>query len=488
MAKVNSKIIFFFLSLMVVAFYSSRFLYLRNLALEKIPRPEILDEFDFVWVGKSFLQAGVPVGWSDFGAYRDENNRPLRGKISGFVMEESGKKITYRDVFKQHFPVVSVETVDYGLGDRYINFVAPYFDHPLLAAVIYGLGAKGDSIRDVFPSDFRKTSIFLASLTGILIFVLAYQMFGLWPALISFFVYGTVPSFVFVSRLALAENVMIPLFLISLFFANLYQFQSRKIFLFLSGLFAGLTALAKMPGWFIVLAIAFYLWNQKKRRELYWFLVPALTVGLLYPVYGLIVAPKLYLQIVLSQAGRGFSAALNLLEQIVRPTFNNWFTDGWWTGSWLISFIYLFKFRKERKKKLLSISFTFLILTTLLMSSANYPWYFISAIPFLSIFVGVFFWDIFFFPEIERVLPFFIFFFSPSFYWGFNVLNQNSPKLGLVYKGFLLILLAVSLLDERLRKFGWWRWGWYLLFVLVLHRLFLWNFRSITYLVSNWGS
>jgi membrane-associated HD superfamily phosphohydrolase len=211
-------------------------------------------------------------------------------------------------------------------------------------------------------------------------------------------------------------------------------------------------------------------------------------VGLLYPVYGLIVAPSLYLQIILSQSNRGFSAALNLLEQVVQPTFKNWFTDGWWTGGWLISFVYLFRLRKKKKAKLLIFSFISLILVTLLMSSANYPWYFISATPFLSMFVGVFLCDLWVSPRFEKILLFFIFLFSSSFYWGFNVLNQESTRVGFVYKMFLLVLIIASLGNSRFRRFRWWKWGWYIFFALVLHRLFLWNFRSITYLVANWGS
>ncbi len=486
--KVLKKLLFL-ATLAAVLFYSHEFFFLRRLALAKIPVPEILDEFDFVWTGKSFLQTGVPTGWSDLGAYNSSKLGVAYGSLAGFSMKQNGEKISLFNYINYHFPVISIRKIDYGLGDRYIRFVTPYFDHPLLAAVVYGLNTNADSIESVAPREFRVTSISLAVLTGVLVFLVGSQFLNVGVGFLAFLVYSLTPTFVFTARLALAENVMAPLYLLSLLFLGVYQHKKKRFFVILSGIFAGLTALTKLPGWFIIATIVYWLWRMQDRKGLWIFVMSALPIAFSYPLYGLILAPNLYLRVIANQANRPFSAAMNLLTQISKPTFKDWFIDGWWSGSWMVTFWYASRKLKEKQKAILSLAFFVLLVTTILMSSANYPWYFISASPLLAIFTGIFLWDLLRSPSLGEILIFFIFFFSSSFYWGFNVINVNhNYKCKLIYKVLLSILFGAGLLHDFLKRFGWWRWLWRLFLVILLYKLFLWNFRSIMYLVAHWGN
>ncbi len=486
MAKAK-KIIKIILPLIFLTFYSLQFKKLRDISIEKIPTPEILDEFDFVWTGKSFLSTGIPTGWSDFSIYKTHKQSNNNGKVDGFSMtKDGGELITLKNKDRKESSVTSIETVDYGLGDRYLNFVSPYFDHPIFASIIYAFNTSGDQLNDIKPEEFRKTPIYLSVLTGILVFILATQIWGVGAGVLSFLVYSTVPSFLFLTRLSLAENVIAPLLMFSLISLQLFKRHKKNFFLILSGFFAGLCSLSKLPGTFMIIAGAYYLYSQKKYKKIPFFLIPALFVFLLYPLYGLLFSPDLFLNILLSQSGRGFSGPINLVQQIIQPTFKSWFPDLWWTGSWLISFLQLKNIFKNKKTNLLGVSFILLTLVTTFMSSANYPWYYLSIIPLLSVFVGKFILDtILYFSKTNLFLSL-VFLVSGSFHWGYYVLNESKPSTSTIFKILVLIFTLLILFEEKIKKPPLLTLLTRIFLILLFHRLFLWNTRSITYILSAW--
>ena len=490
MAK-NKKIFRLIIALLIVFFYSQKIVFSKYLALEKIPTPEILDEFDFVWVGKSFLQTGIPTGWSDFSLYRSPTNYPPLEALQNFSMQKDGQPITFKNRKAAALPRVSIETVDYGLGDRQLNFVAPYLDHPPLAALVYALGSKAETLSQVNPQQFRQRAATISLISATLIFLLAFQIAGPFLALLSFFIYQTVPSFVFLSRLGLAENIIVPLSLVSINLLYLYLRRSKPIFLILSGIFAGLSALTKLPGLFTLISGAICLLCSspsinKKKPALTFFLVPALAIFSLYPLYGLLTAPSTFLEVIFSQSNRFFNGPVGLIKEILTPSFKNWFIDPWWLGSWLLSLAFLAKNLKNTRYRSLAIYFLCLLFTTIFMASASYPWYFITAIPFLSIFTAQFIKDIIFRPRTSSLLLFFLFFFSGSFHWGYHVITQSNQKSSILYKLFLLFFVFTAAYFYPQRKSPKLLFLWQLAILLILHRLLLWNFRSITYFVANW--
>lgn len=98
------------------------------------------------------------------------------------------------------------------------------------------------------------------------------QIYNHLVGVIAFTIYSVIPSAVFSSRLALAENVLNPLFLLSLlvlFFANVKKYP---VLWFIAGLIAGIAVLAKFSGIAAILAGLFILfWNVSRREFVYFF-------------------------------------------------------------------------------------------------------------------------------------------------------------------------------------------------------------------------
>jgi hypothetical protein len=483
----TKKTIVVLLSIIFLIFFSFQFKKVRDISIDQIPTPEILDEFDFVWIGKSFFETGIPTGWSDFSIYKTHPQSSNQGKIYNFSMTKNhGELITIKNRDQKDSVFTSIEDIDYGIGERQLNFVSPYFDHPLLAGVVYAFLVPGEKLEDIKPQNFRKMPILLSVLTGLLVFIFCTQIWGVGAGLLSFFVYSTVPSFFFFTRLALAENLIAPLALLSLIFLQLFHKKPKNLFLLFSGLFAGLTSLTKLPGVFMILLGTYYLYSSKKRSQIKFFLLPALLIFSLYPLHGFLLSPDLFLKVLFSQSSRAFSGSLNLVEQIIHPTFRSWFLDPWWTGSWLISFLQLPQIFKKQKTKLLSLAFVLLLLTTTFMSSAQFPWYYLAAIPFLSIFVGKFIQDTILYFSKTNLFLLLIFFISGSFHWGYYVLHQSSLTTVTVFRFLILFVTLVILFEKNIKSNPFSLFLTRLFLILLAHRLFLWNFRSITYILSIW--
>src|SRR4030042_6456798 len=249
----------FALALLIVSLVQGNFL--RRIGYFKIPEPYvILDEHAYVWYGLSIRETGVPTSWSILPPYLQNSKKDgSAGGVDGFNINIDGilpNLLTYKDIKS---PVVSVFETDLGNGIHHIPLVQPDLDQPPLGAIILSLGVNKDAktFKDVSDFDLRRSSVFIAVITQVLIAVLALQLTKNWlVALVASFSYATVPSFLFLSRYAQLENVMGPLILfllVVLIFLNQKKDQlsngNTNGLLILSGIVAGLVALVKLSGW-----------------------------------------------------------------------------------------------------------------------------------------------------------------------------------------------------------------------------------------------
>jgi len=487
MAKTKKKLFLFITGSLVVAFFSWRLFYFRQLGLAEIPAPEILDEFDFVWTGKTWFKSGLPLGWSGFRAYREKSDSADSVDVKNFELYKGEERVNFSNRKKFEFPMTMIKEIDYGLGKMHLNLVAPYFDHPPLASWVYGLAKTGDSFESTRPAEFRKVSLYLALISGLLIFVFLFLEKGLFTALLGFFIFQTAPSFILLSRLSLAENLIIPLSLLFLVFLEFYKNNSKPIFLLLAGAAAGLAGLAKIPGLFLVLAgVLFLFFNQKLSfKNAIRFLLPCGIIFGFYPFYGFLVAPDLFLKIFVTQSSRRFFGSLTFLKQISFPKFKNFFIDGWWLGGWIIGLASLFRGKKD---DLAWIGLVSLLVVTSFMSAADFPWYFLTAIPFLVIFTTRFLMRIWQKPKLGELVFFALVFLASAFHWGKYKIAPDSGSNLNIFRFFVLFLAAAGALPAGLKKRWWFKTGWRVLFLVILHRLYLWNLRSLTYIVANWGN
>lgn len=476
--------------------------YLRSIGYDHIPETfVILDERTNVWHGLSLRKSGIPAAWSNLESYK----KGTGGDISGLnlsVNQNNPNFASFRDFPK---PVFVLSPIYFGVerGLKHIEFVQPYLDHPPFGALVLSVfvSSKIETFSDLTPFDFRKGSLWLGIATGILIFILGWQVFNNpFIGLLATAIYGSIPTFILLSRYALLENVLNPFMLLSinlLVFAQKLTNSQRKIrplnlktLLFLAGVAAGLTALIKITGWF-VLIIGFVLllyWKVNLKTSLF-FIIPAVLVGLFYFVWGLYLAQGLFLDVFRYQSiERGFIGSINFLVTATRVGILNFPLDGWWVGGFLS--LILLPFKKQYSSILFSALIVLLI--ALFFGGANYPWYFIPMIPFICLATAQFFWQVATNPKFITILIFFLIFVSSTFYWGYGVFQAsleatNYQQPYFLYRILLIFFILSGIIFSIQYKFKKLKYLWFIFMILTTLILIRLNERSLYFILSNWG-
>jgi 4-amino-4-deoxy-L-arabinose transferase-like glycosyltransferase len=461
---------------------------LRQVGYQIIPDPFIiLDEHANVWHGLSLRDTGIPAAWSILGAYISNSKETgAGGAIDGFNLTVSNQKPTFKNFSDYPKPVIGVKEYDFGRGLSHTRIVQPYLDHPPFGALILSLFVSKDAktFGDVNNYDLRRSSLYLAIITQVLIFVLA-LLLTKKPliGIIASFAYATIPSYLLLSRYALLENVLTPLMLLGLILLILVKKKSSKILLITAGIVGGLMALTKLAGWVFVLAfVALLAYWRFKIKDILLFLVPAAVIGSLYFVWGLYLSPKLFLDLFVFQSlERGFIGSINLLVTFFRVGIFNFPLDGWWIGGFLcLMFL-------PRKKEYLPLVFAIAaaFVSALVLVGANFPWYFIPLIPLMCIAIAQFFYDLAVAPSFANIMIFFFVFVSSSFYWGYGVFQKLQPFN--IYRLIFLLFLAAGAFWGLYKKAGKYQKIWFRAVMLLLLLLVFLNRRSLYFILDNWG-
>lgn len=460
-----------------------------------IPDPFIiLDEHTNVWHGLSLRKTGIPVAWSILDSYMvDSKTMGAGGKVDGFNLSVDGYKPNFSNYSLFPKPVIGIAEFDFGRGMSYTRLVQPYLDHPPFGAVVLSLfvSKEATTFSEVNNYDLRRSSLYLAILTQILIFVLA-LLITRKPlvGLIASTVYATVPSYVLLSRYALLENVLSPLVLAGIILLILARarLENKKIdglfrtMLLLAGIVGGLCALTKLTGWIFILAsvVLLYLWKFKFKHILI-YAIPAFFIGILYFVWGLYLSPKLFTDLLLLQSSRDFIGSINLLVTFFRVSIFNFPLDGWWIGG----FIALLMIPREKEYLPIIIAITAALFSALGLVGANYPWYFIPLIPFMAIAIAVFFYNLATKPSFLSILFSFFTFISGSFYWGWGVFQKKQPFT--LYRLILLLFIGMGIFWALNRKTDKFKKIWYIGVIVLLLVLAILNRRSIFFILEHWG-
>lgn len=471
--------------------------YLRGIGYDQVPESfVVLDERTNVWHGLSIKKTGVPAAWSNLGMYKLGTGGDVK-ELNLIPNEYGSPSLLYFTDYPK--PIYVLYPFDLGekKGIKHIGLVQPYLDHPPLGALVLAsfVSGKVETFSDLTPYEFRKGSLWLGVATGVLIFFLGWQVFNNhWIGLLATSIYGTVPTFILLSRYALLENVLNPLMLLSL---NLLLFSKKinpsyfRAILVLAGVASGLSALTKIIGWFVLFLglILLRYWKVSLKDSLF-FIIPSSVIGLLYVAWGLYLAPNLFIDIFRYQGlERGFVGSINFLVTATRIGILNFPLDGWWIGGFLA--LLLIPFKKEYTP--IFVGSMVVILTALLLGGANYPWYFIPLIPFMCIAIAQFFWQVAINPKFISILIFFLVFVSSTFYWGYGVVQASLVSTNYqqpygVYRLLLFIFIFSSLgwliFSDRLKRF---KILWFLFMVIVTLILLKLNERSIYFILSNWG-
>lgn len=468
---------------------------LRLTGYSAIPEPYIiLDEHTNVWHGVSLRKTGVPAAWSILGIYMtDLKTVGAEGRVGGFNLSVNGKKPTFENFSTFPKPVVGVSEFNFGRGLSHTRLVQPYLDHPPFGAYILSLfvSEKASTFGEVNDYDLRQSSLYLAILTQVLIFVLA-LLITRKPliGIIASTVYATVPSYLLLSRYALLENVLSPIVLVGIILLILAKSRLGKkklgslltVLLVLAGIVGGLGALTKLVGWIFILAniVLLYLWKFKLKHILT-FALPAFLIGILYFVWGFYLSPKLFTDLFLLQTQRGFIGSLNLLTTFFKVSIFNFPLDGWWIGG----FIALLLIPKKKEYLPIIVGAVAVLFSALYVVGANFPWYFIPLIPFMAIAVGVFFYNLAAKPSLGPILFLLFTFVSSSFYWGYGVFQKTQPFN--LYRLIFLLFTGMGIFWEVSKKNSKYKKIWYWGVIILLLVLAFLNRRSMFFILGNWG-
>jgi len=494
--KIRFLILFFILAGLVEGFFLRRIEYCQK------PEPYvILDEHTNVWHGLSIRKTGIPTAWSIIAAYKDDSKKfGSGGGVDGFTIKPNDEIPTLPGYRKIKSPVTAVFQEDLGNGMHHIPLVQPYLDHPPFGALVLSLGVSrnANTFADVSLCDVRRSSLVLAVITQILIAIFVYQLTGrFFATIVASFAYGTVPSFLLLSRYAQLENVLTPLMLLSLIIL-LFLSKNRKnlssksivILILLSSVFSGFCALTKLSGWISVwLGIILLSYWKFDRKYIFYYAIPAIAIGFLYFIWGLYLSPKLFIDLFAYQGvTRGFIGSLNLLTTLVKVNIFNFPFDGWWIGG----FIALLLLPKDKKYFSVFVSVALILFSALFLGGANYPWYYIPLIPFLCLSIGVFFDELAKNPNPFSILTAFFIFVSSSFYWGYGVYyaslaTNNYQQPFTLYRIIFLLMFAVSIFINKFKKIRSFKPIWYGVVIILFFGLMLLNHRGMYYILEHWG-
>jgi len=472
------------------------------------PSSDIFDERANVYAGISFLNTGVPTGWSILDSYRYLEERKNYPQMSfngiSLLIDDTMAKPTNKSVF--HYPITSVQTFDFEDYDKNtIQIVQPYIDHSPLGGIIYSLGHRESiqTVGDIVPSKYRLNAIYLSVITGILLFLVSYLFYkNVLLSLFILLIYSTVPTYIFSARYALLENVLVPFLLLTLLFLRLsklkFQHINSNLFLVLAGISTGLSILAKESGISVMLMgfTLVYLYNNKQSvkllpRKMLLYGLPTILVAASFYLYAFYLSPALFKGVYLNQYGREFFGPMNFLQTLRQLSFNKFAIDGFWIYGFA-SLLLLWKYKDENTELFVGLGSTLFVY--LIFGGINYPWYSIPFIPFLCIASGVILWKTLVKPNAMLISLFFLIPFSSSMYWGY-VVHREGVSIVSIYRLFLLIfsmfailISSYHLLPKKLAKYNnLINRIWIIFFLIIFYQILQWNTQSVEYMVFNWG-
>ncbi|MTJ51634.1 phospholipid carrier-dependent glycosyltransferase [Anabaena sp. UHCC 0253] len=278
-------------------------------------------------------------------------------------------------------------------------------------------------------------------------------------AIISTLIFATNPNTVFLSRLAVSENLIVFLSLSTLLCFLRYCESANSTYLYISAVLAGIASLAKITGFFLVLVLCLLLIYQKKWRESLVVFVIGLLILSVYFIYGSVYDIDLFFKVLQSHTNR-FENFLLFKEIILYPVF---FEDGWLTFSWLILIAVFRTFSTNIKYQLIYIPiivYSFILLFSGAQSHF-YAWYLIPYFPFLFLALGIFLEDFISNPDFISACLISIFIgawsFNYSLQYGLGnfLLELSITKYLFIVLTSLLILpfLVHSVIPSRQTKF-----------------------------------
>lgn len=327
---------------------------------------ETQDEMAWSFLGASLLQTGRPVSWSYFSGYE--------------VLEVA------RD----------------GEAGAEFRLVAPALDHPPLFSFIPG-GALTILQKQwsVLPSiKVVRFPVIILGCINVAMFLWWIRRSSLLPSgqMTAAVLFATIPSFVWLSRLVVSENLLV-FELLALLVLSTWKRAPRWLW----GILLASLPLTKMSGLAIGGALVAWGWTQRQEhpRRFFW-MVAGLAGGMmLWLLYAALFDLSLFWQIQLQQSQRDTGFLTLFTAQFWAPTLvEKVSADPWITLGWVAGFMWLAQrwFQKQWSSEQRLVALLFLAQCAFIAGSVGehtvHGWYRIVFFPLFAYFYGAIFQEI----------------------------------------------------------------------------------------------
>jgi hypothetical protein len=318
---------------------------------------ETQDEMAWSLLGSSLVQTGRPVSWSYFAGYE---------KVGELSAGENGAV----------FPLV-----------------APALDHPPLFSLIPGV-----TLSILGKSWDQLPSLKLVRAPMVVLAVINLMLFAFWQWRrgvsvnekgLALLLFATLPAVVFLSRLVVAENLLVSVLLVGLTLLTFAKEHWRKYAWFV--LLASLP-LIKVAGIPVALGFITVLWLQraeKNNKGLWLWASGGLLAGILGWIgYSAFYDLGLFLQVQSQQAARDTGLLTLISSQLLSFTLvEKVFADPWLVISWVSAFVWFSQ--KEQSTEDRTVSLLFMSQTAFLFLSVGehtvHGWYRIPLWPLFTV-------------------------------------------------------------------------------------------------------
>ncbi len=478
----NKKGIFVFLALICLAV---SFIYRNKYYWNFPPVADTFDEYASSWLGLSLLRGGIPTSWSFLNVYKSgivkdsqldlvgtkisvNNIVPTLGNYGSFAKPISLTKEISLDGYKSHFDIVS-----------------PYLEHPPLGGIVVGMPPFLGGVKEfsnVTLSLIRKPFVFYGVISTFLVIIISNIWYGRKVAIVSGFIYATVPTVVFGSRLALPENILTLLFLLEVVLIEYYRKTSKNYFVVLAILITFLAPLVKLFGLTsCLIGIGYFIWIIRNKRIAFYFLTAGLLSLFVFIAYGFFYDKNTFIAAIVYNGTRFFAGPTLLLTKILIPRVTKIFLDGWIFFGWMALFVLTF-LKENKHRSLLIPAFSYLI-GLMFFGGEDFGWYRLPLYPFLLIAAGYLIVEVIFKSNFFTGVLFIFTAFSTSLFWGLGIYNWTPYIFN--YRLFILLVMGILSLSfiTKVRKVQFIESG--MLLILLLVSIFL-NTRIINNQQEVW--
>lgn len=372
------KYIFWALALLFVVCLGNS---LRQKNYATVPHPgETTDEYGFAWAGLSLIENGVPTSWTG---------------VDAVTRAGGSAAVPYREIGYQRINVDSIFDLQPARPD--FSIVTPWFDKPPGFALLIGAYSYLKGARQFIQTGvgiIRRPMFTIGMITTVLIFILASRFYNKWVGLLSALFYSVVPTTVISSRLAMAENGYIPLFLGAIILIDIYLKRRRSLYLLSAAALAALAIFFKMSGISVLLSLLLILLLYHPKKGKKEALIKTFLVGIsglvAFFIYGFLINWKVFLDVFVAQSNLFYGAGADIIFSVLtRNSIAKFFTDGWILLAWVSTFLIIFNgWRKERGTTILGISLFSYLVIFLIFGSEAYGWYRFPFFPFIIIFLA----------------------------------------------------------------------------------------------------